>query len=611
MVIATIYQSLFDCNFAVFDDADVARRYYRCRGREGQSLARRTLREIYVRSGLFGPIRNAADQQRVHGAVRKRIERAGGNMKARERNRKPDDTRQNAWAELMTYIGGAMKHEQRNGPRKEGEDTFKDTVSRATLLFWLFRQETLDGKPTFKQDCERIWATHLGSDAPFPTVKTILAKLTAYFGNADRLEEADEHHREMGGCFEAKHAMQAIGLDATTLDCSVANAWGENFNGKPRRWAACMIDVASGKQWMYAPNCGNEAALWTDMDAVTWLFKQLQVAPEYVYTDRVGSLFEGLSYLNPGEEIFMRRKRAVSKGVLALLACGIKVKLSTPHNPTGKAFCERGIGICKDQFAGIMAKRAMELERAGQLPDNAQDGRKPRRRWFSSETVFRQCADYLVDFVNNMPNFRGSGNTRNELSAMEYGRNREYFERRQLVANAWEVFEEKILPGIKIGIMQGREIISMGEGKKPFGHVKIPVDAELKDAVVLMIPGGLLASDKPELLRCYVIQQRHGLARIEYVEGEKYQVREFGYTGPVRTLDTYRLKPETPDERKRAAAGAAEKKYIEAAGIGQQSGIVAMKAAAPEANDLETSGPDIDDADYFDSGEMSPEAGAL
>ena len=128
--------------------------------------------------------------------------------------------------------------------------------------------------------------------------------------------------------------------------------------------------------------------------------------------------------------------------------------------------------------------------------------------------------------------------------------------------DAWNKFLE-IARQTRIGVMAGSDVIAMQRGGEELGQLKTPIKDEDLNAVMLTIPGGLLASDAPGLLRCYAIRKRQGLAAITLYEGQACEIRDFGYRGIPRPLGEYRLQPQTEEDLKRRAAQEAAAKYEE------------------------------------------------
>ena len=485
-------------------------------------------------------------------------------------NRKPDEACREKWGELVQYLGGLLKREQFLGPRHDVDSRFAETGSRLRQLEGLLRV------PEIRAQAEKIWNAlrakpetgEVAEPGQFPTVDTILRRITEAHGPANRLEEYEHYTREFLG-WRADYALQAIGLDATGLDVQVADGWGGlRADGKPCRWAFFMVDAASGRQWCHAPQCKSEQAGWPD--ASEWLFKQLPSAPEYLFADRISALFENLSALAPGEELLRRPKAAAPMGILALLACGVKIMVSKPETPTGKAFVERGIGVAKDHLIGLLCERAAGLEQAGRLPASGTmaappRGKKRRRRHFENEVIFQEAVRTLMDHVNNLPDFRGSGKTRIELCE-NHAASIEKRRTRALVQNPWETFLG-IIRRAKVALLAGQEVFMPGTEDTPFARLNAPlapIDSERPSgaplAVCLAIPGGMLASDPAGLWRCYVIQKRQGLTKISYAEATAHTKGDFGYSAGLSPLGTYRLRPETETERQRHAAQAAAEK---------------------------------------------------
>lgn len=571
-VVRTLYDTVFGLDFgSTLNGRLASERYANCHNRPGQKLARSVLLECFISSGAAGPLPDTSKAWcKQQDALRHRFRRALSEAAAPERPRRArNGDRLAQWTELVEYVGGALRREQQQGPRRDVDSRFAETASRRVLLESLFRV------PSFQKEAARVWQGQRATPGPFPTVNAILRKIAEAHGSAGRLADYDVYTREMLG-WEAEWSGQALGLDATGLDVEVQGAWGDQRDGKPKRWAFFMTDAASGRQWLHAPHCGSEQAGWPD--ALERLCRQLSWAPEFVFMDRVSTLIEGLSYIAPGEDLIHRRKAAVPLGVLFLLACGARPKVTRPNNPTGKAFVERGIGVAKDHFAGLLAERATALEYGGQLPAADSRARRVRRRRFENEPQFQKCVSALVNHVNTLPNFRGSGKSREEWfnsHAASIAKRQE----RALVPNAWQEFL-RIAPRIRVGILAGADQIATGRGEEAVGQLSAPAAEDDRGAVLLIIPGGLLASDAPGLLRCYAIRRRQGLTCITKYEGTEYAMRDFGYRGPPRPIGEFKAKPETEGEMKRHAAQIAARKYEEALPK-QQPAAVASVAPAP------------------------------
>lgn len=579
-VIATLFNTLYRPDFSAraLDEAETAQRYFGCHRQPGQSLARRVLLECMISSGVLGtpPRYKSKDWRRMERCIRHRIQRAGQGVRNTERPaRKPDEAKREQWAALVEYIGGALKREELLGPRHDVDARFAETGSRLNQLLALLRV------PGVRAQAESIWNKERADPetgevlepGPFPSVEALLRKIAESHGPADRLAGYERYTREYLG-WKAAWAGQAIGLDATGLDIEVQGAWGDTNGGKPKRWAFVMVDAASGKQWIFAPHVRSEQAGWPA--AADWLFKKLDWAPEYVFADRIGALFEGLGGLVPGEELLKRRKPAVPLGILALLACGVQVKVSRPETPTGKAFVERGIGVAKDHLVGLLVERAATLEHAGRLPqqDGRRAGRQVRRRHFDSEPDFQRCLSALVEHVNGLPDFRESGKSRDHWFFQHTASLERRRGDRALVADPWPKFLE-LAQRIRVCILQGSEVIATHDGGEAFARLNAPFVSTIKDsadgqrriearpAVVLAIPSGMLANDQDGLWRCYIIEKRQGLPAIQYAEATAYAKGDFGYSTGLNPLGVYRLRPETAEEEQRHAAQTAAAKYAE------------------------------------------------
>ena len=579
--------ALHNLGFEVLSEQAVADAYASCAFKPGVNLARRVLVELGINAGLCGAVPKWGTKEwtAINNRLRARLCRRVSVAKLPERPmRKPDADKHEQWRALVEFAGGALRRAQQTGPRDDVDPRFAETTSRTALLDGLFAQcDRATGDFFFASAAERIWRGLDRKEGPFknpgplPTRSTILRKIAALHGPADRLRDYDDYTRRFWG-WQAEYPDQGVGFDASGLDVEVQNAWGDIRSGKPMRWAFFTVDAASGYQTIYAPECGSEQAGWKG-GACDWLVKQLRHAPEYVFTDRVSSLFEVLGALAPGDCI-NRQQGGPPLGIYFLLACGARPKVGKPETPTNKAFVERGIGIAKDQFGGILECIAGEREHAGILPLHDARGRRLWRRRFDNEPAFQQAIRRLTNHVNNLPNFRDSGKSRAELwNDPESQRRRE---ERRLVPDAWNRFLE-MLKDVRVGVVEQGNLLCMHRGGIPVGQLNAPVAEDDAGAVMLLLPGGLLASDAPGLLRCYAIRKRQGLTAISLYEGRACELSRFGYQGIPRPVGEYRLRAETELERQRHAAQTAAAKYEKSLPEQHTASAPAAPASLPAA----------------------------
>ena len=554
-------------DFAGLSMQRLAAAYAACARKPGVNACRRVLIELGVNAGLAGAVPKFGTKgwNLTQNRLRLRLHRLAANAKLPERPaRQADAEKCEQWRGLIEFVGGALRRAQQTGPRDDVDPRFAKTPSRTALLQGLFAQcDRATGEYFFATKAEHIWrgldrdVGPFKNPGAFPTFATILRKIAELHGPADRLRDYDEYTRRFWG-WQAEYPGQAIGFDATGLDVEVQNAWGDTSTGKPMRWAFFTVDAASGYQTIYAPECGSEQAGWKG-GACDWLVKQLHRPPEYVFTDRISSLFEGLGTLAPGDCV-NRLQGGAPLGIYFLLACGALPKVGKPETPTNKAFVERGIGIAKDQFGGILECIAGEREHAGTLPRHDARGRRLRRRRFDNEPSFQHSIRRLTDHVNNLPDFRDSGKSRADWwNTAESQRRREL---RHLVSDAWNRFLA-ILKDVRVCVVEQGELVCTQRGGVPVAKLNAPVADDDRGAVMLLLPGGLLASDAPGLVRCYAIRKREGLTAITLYEGQSCEVLDYGYRGIPRPIGDYRLRPETEPEQQRHAAQTAAQKYEE------------------------------------------------
>jgi hypothetical protein len=522
--------------------------------------------ELGINAGLCGavPKFGTTAWTAAGNRLRKRLERHVADTKAAERQRTVNTEREAQRAAYVEFTGGALRRAQQAGPREASDPRFQDVCSRKSLLENKFAEyDAATGEYPFAAKAQRVWLGLDRTEGPYknpgklPTLETTLRWIGRAHGPANRHLDADAYIHRLQG-FRPKRPGQVGCTDGSTFDCDVPGSWGDVVSGKPRRWFALISDIGSGFSWGRSPNAGSEHQLWdSSFDS---LVQESCCARGCVFEallmDRTTALAEPLGSLSPGENI-NRKTNGPPLGILFLLQCGVHLILGTPRRKTGNAFAENRNLWLKDRGYGKMERRAGELEHRGKCPSKDTRGRRIRRRYFAGgepeyQRFFREC---LFE-ENNHPNFRDSGKSSAELLTAADA------QQTRLVPDSWSKFLG-MLKYVRVGIVAQGDLVCTAGGGDPIGKLNAPVADDDSGAVMLILPGGLLESDTPGMLRCWAIRQRQGLTALTLYTGQAAERDAMGFSTLKPLFGEHRAKIENEEERKRNAAQVAAERYVE------------------------------------------------
>ncbi|MCX7805927.1 MAG: helix-turn-helix domain-containing protein [Planctomycetota bacterium] len=458
---------------------------------------------------------------RLHGVRPGRRSRCGG---------RPTAERDRAWAAIL---GAALAAHRKEAVSKGAYDDRAPGSRRKQLVALLALPEMR----------ERLQA----EAGAVPTIHQAERVLRRYVG---RVAPRAECRAYIDGCLgtRARYAGQVMYTDGTGPQVRVLRRWGiRSSKGVLKPQWYVLADQASGRISIHPSMAAGEAALdpagqsaWSAA-LWEWLFS-LGFAPEVLVMDAISGLAGDLARLEPG------RPPALTKGVLLWLAAGALPYVHQPARPTGGAHVERAIREAKDAWAAKLIADAVAAELAGAGPTRARE--------FGSFTEFVRATRELEESLNAMA-YRGA-----ESRAALWERGAAERASRALAPDA-RARADAILAAARVTVHQaGRLRCRVGEKvvaadvmpetlrlspRAPAGH-RLP-----EDAPALTFPGGLLASDPPDLVRAVIVEVHDGqplfhaaAARVASLD-EYYQDTRLPYFG-----EGFRARPRSVEDEKAA-----------------------------------------------------------
>jgi hypothetical protein len=558
--IETLYDALYGYDLSARDKCDFARRYSNCAGKPGEQKARGVLVEVCALKGFFGrPPATHAEWKKAANKARQVAHRYRPTVVC-ERRKPQDAELQKCWKALWAVLGPLITLAQIKGPRQDVKEDFKKTSYRKSLATQILRQSVLRDK------CTAAWSAASQKEISFPCLSQILIKLKDHYGHANRYLEMKHHVREMVPQKVERYA-QLWSLDCTGIDVHVGHAWEQPSQGRQQRFGYARVDCYSGEIDVVALQCGNEHAGWKE--AANRHCDKSDVVPEEILTDKGGKLVNGFAKLEPGmsyEEIICY----VAEGILTWVAAGSKPSHHMAERPQGKAFCERNLGLHKDDLHAMIDAHAMALQVEGKLPSNQ------RRRFFPNESSFQEILKESVEYRNSdCKNFRESQLSRAELAA-ESKANTDLI--RMIPQARLSLIERK--REVRVLSAHGPELYDASGQHRATLNTPLSIeDASAPDGIIVILPG-LRQGDSKECLRCLAVRNRSGkgLPKFTLYEGLRATRNAAGFPSNAVDRGIFKLRPETESEKKLTVREEEMKEFV------AQLPAAQIAAAAPASN---------------------------
>ena len=436
---------------------------------------------------------------------------------------------------------------KRSRAYSKGAYADKTKTSRRTIIRELFTEE-----PTLKAQADAILADpyyaslkSIGAEAKTPAdrdrifVRYLEKLFVEVDGGANPTAEvATAQYRGRG--VRAMRPGQIIYIDASTTKCEVANSFGtKSENGYQRPFFFLARDVASRKIFGYRHTAENEVYGWagglpswnetTQKTAGNFFYSllgEMGHAPEIISIDKVSGVAAQLLSLDEEKEI------NVMPGVLAMLACGTIFHIRKGGAKTAGNFIERDVRTVQDYIEGVEARLAISKELAGQ-------GLRKNRK-FDSELEYARAFNEAIQKTNSLlvPKPAGFEAPENWLLKMREQHWTDYLAQMPLAlapdwrskvgdiirkARIWKITNRRA----KVGYGSDMRFADLEGAIRDMDGVLTDYSGEERTAIAL--PGGMIAGDKPGLVRVHIIDnlRENKLPRMLLAEAQVARVDEY------------------------------------------------------------------------------------
>jgi len=462
---------------------------------------------------LFDAIRERFSQYSQHknSGLQKVLSRKTG-VKLRKRSKNKAVTKRDAAIFQTVYPAFVAK---RGREYSKGAYAERAKTSRRTLIRELFTEQ-----PELTAQVESVLSlpeySHL--KRPSNLVSYLEKTIRRFDGGADAVAEV-KAYQGRGQMPRAATPFKMVFLDASTVKADVVNGFGtESDKGYKRNFFFVCRDVATRKVWGSLHAAQSEDYGWggglpkweaerlvTSGNALMDLLFQMGHAPETAVIDRKSGVATQLLTLKPDKVI------NVMPGVLGWVAADCLFHIRQGGRSTGGAYVERDIRTVQDYIEGVEARLSATKELRGQ-------GFRADRQ-FDSEIEYRRAFEETLQKVNALLVSAPSGYERPDVGLKT---------RQQHIDDLMHTAAPRVLAPdasrkwidivrrARVGVVENRRV-KFGHGRESrfaelegvISGLEGPIaDYSGEEAISIAIPGGMLASDTPDLVRVYIIDRR-------------------------------------------------------------------------------------------------------